>query len=342
MTLHTDNRGEFTSRTFTRYLHKHGITHQLSTPYSHPQNGRAERIICTIKGQVLSMASAVNALSNLWGKAALMCAHVFMFTPTQVLPNNSSLYKIITGHHPDVSHLRIWGTHCFARVPLELQMKLGLKSQECKFMGYPAGVKGYHVRDNNKRTFFNLCNIIFNESCANTWGTAPDPISPQASPNITPIHINMSPLPPAPQIKPASVNSTLPLCVPSSCTRIPTAAGILHANKVEKSKIRREKLAAGCSNHATLSQVVLMQVPWTAKTSLRPSHRLVTSSMMTMPISFALNQLFFLSEVTDLRTLIVSPMTSKSLLRTILKLLSTQISPFEKAPSSKNSPLYTT
>ncbi|KIK35815.1 hypothetical protein CY34DRAFT_95436, partial [Suillus luteus UH-Slu-Lm8-n1] len=48
---------------------------------------------------------------------------------------------------PDLSHIRMWGARCFARVPTELQVKLGPHSHPVYFMGYPDGTKGYRLRD---------------------------------------------------------------------------------------------------------------------------------------------------------------------------------------------------
>jgi len=89
-TLRTDNGGEFLGNAFTLYLVENGIERQLAAPYAHQQNGRAERVIRTIEGRVLSMMAAVGAPRNLWGEASLACAYLFMFTPSSVLPRGCS------------------------------------------------------------------------------------------------------------------------------------------------------------------------------------------------------------------------------------------------------------
>ena len=131
-------------------------------------------MIQTIEGRVLSMMAAVGSPRNLWGEAALASAYLFMFTPSSTLPGGCSPLEFWSGVKPDVSHLRVWGVRCFARVPLELQTKLGPRSRECTFMGYPDGVKGYRVRDKSMGTFFNSRDVIFDESSVNSPGSAPD------------------------------------------------------------------------------------------------------------------------------------------------------------------------
>ena len=164
--LRVDNAGEYLSGPFTSYLNRHGIQRELSAPYAHQQNGRAERVIRTIEGRVRSMLSAARAPRTLWGEAALACAYLFMRTPSRSLPGKMTPYEAVYGRKPDLLNLRVWGCRCFARIPTELQTKLGVKSRECIFMGYPEGVKGYRVRDRSSSTFFNSRDVIFDESPA--------------------------------------------------------------------------------------------------------------------------------------------------------------------------------
>jgi transposase InsO family protein len=56
----TDNNGEFTSKDFKKYLHKASIKHQLTTPYTSAENGKAERCHRTL----LNRARAIMADNN--------------------------------------------------------------------------------------------------------------------------------------------------------------------------------------------------------------------------------------------------------------------------------------
>jgi hypothetical protein len=51
----SDNGGEFLNAAFTKELEMAGIVWQLSAPYTHQQNGKAERVICTIEGRMYAM-----------------------------------------------------------------------------------------------------------------------------------------------------------------------------------------------------------------------------------------------------------------------------------------------
>jgi hypothetical protein len=128
MIFRSDNAGEFMSHAFTSYLTKHGIKHQRSAPYAHQQNGKAERAIQTIEGRILAMLATVGASPSLWGEAALTVGYLWNVLPCRAIPGNVTPYELAKKKKPDLSNLRVWGVRCFARVPAELQTKLGAKS----------------------------------------------------------------------------------------------------------------------------------------------------------------------------------------------------------------------
>lgn len=164
LAVRCDNAGEFWGDAFNDYIRKHGIARQHSCPYSHQQNGKAERAIRTIEGRVLAMITAVGAPMNLWGEATLTAANLWEVTPSRTLPPGVTPFEMSHGRKPDLSHLRVWGSRCFARVPIELQTKLIPRSWECLFMGYPDGLKGCRVCDLTTGAFFNLRDVIFDEN----------------------------------------------------------------------------------------------------------------------------------------------------------------------------------
>lgn len=139
----SDNGGEFVNSAFISALNTAGISHQLSVPYMHQQNGVAERVIRTIEGHLLAMLHQAGLPQMYWGEAALAAAYLHNRTESRALPPGRTPYEMLHGQRPNLSHLRVWGSRAFAHIPLELQAKLGPKSREVLFMGYPPGVKGY-------------------------------------------------------------------------------------------------------------------------------------------------------------------------------------------------------
>ena len=149
-----DNGGEFVNSAFISALDAAGITHHLSVPYMHQQNSIAECVICTIEGQLLAMLHLAGLPQTYWGEAALTAAYLHNHTESHALPPGQTPYKMLH----------------------EMQAKLGPKSREVLFMGYPLGVKGYWVRDVTTSQFFNSCNVVFNESMSFPHLTGKAPI----------------------------------------------------------------------------------------------------------------------------------------------------------------------
>ncbi|CAA7268820.1 unnamed protein product [Cyclocybe aegerita] len=133
-------------------------------PYEHWKNGKAEHIIRTLQGRVLAMLTTVQLSMTYWGEAALTAGYLHNLTITSTLPSSVTPFEMFHGHQPDVSHLRVWGVHCFAQVPIELQKKLGPKSRECLFMGYPPSQQGYRIWDLQTHHFFSSGSVIFDEN----------------------------------------------------------------------------------------------------------------------------------------------------------------------------------
>jgi len=64
----TDSCGECTSVEFETYLCKEGIHHQLTTPHTSAQNGKAEHCHRTIMNRACAIQSNANLPPSLWGK----------------------------------------------------------------------------------------------------------------------------------------------------------------------------------------------------------------------------------------------------------------------------------
>jgi len=118
----------------------------------------------TIQGRMLAMLTAAQLPLTYWGEAALTAGFLFNLTISSTLPTHVTPFQILRNTKPDVSHLKVWGVRCFAHVPVELQTKLGAKSCECLFMGYPPSGRGYRVRSLTTNHFFDSGNVIFDEN----------------------------------------------------------------------------------------------------------------------------------------------------------------------------------
>jgi hypothetical protein len=91
-----------------------------------------------------------------------MC-YLFNRTESHTLPPGKTPYEMLHGVQPNLAHLHIFRACCFARIPSELQQKLGPQSWEVIFLGYPPGVKAWQCHDVITGVFFNSCDVIFDE-----------------------------------------------------------------------------------------------------------------------------------------------------------------------------------
>ena len=109
--FYTDNRGEYTSKDFKMYLQNQGITHQVTTPYTSAQNGKAEWLHWTFFNRAWAIMSENNFPPRLWGECILTMAYLKDRTPMCTLKDKTP-YEAYYGIQPDVSHP--WEIGCWA------------------------------------------------------------------------------------------------------------------------------------------------------------------------------------------------------------------------------------
>ena len=164
--VRSDNAGDFLSDDFREYLRREGIIHELTVPYAHQQNGKAERYIRTLEDGAITLMADANVPLSFWGDAVLTKQYLMNLTPTSTLPENMTPSEAFTGNKPDLSHLRVWGCRCFVQIPCELRSKGRVHSYEAIFVGYEPGVKGYRIRDKHGKYHVSR-DIIFDENHVN-------------------------------------------------------------------------------------------------------------------------------------------------------------------------------
>ena len=267
-----DGGGELAggSHRFAAQLEAQGIERDVTPPYEHWKNGRVERVMRTLQGRILSMLVAAQLPLTYWGEAALTAGYLFNLTVTSTLPSGVTPFEMFYGRKPDVSHLRVWGVRCFAHVPVELQGKLGVKSRECLFMGYPPSQRGYRVRDVQTHQFFTSGSVIFDENIpyrarheittdvdystlplgkdSLTEDTPPPPITPPRAHSPTQVPHR----PPKVRV----VRSPRP-----QRTRVLTEAGQAYAQKMLEAKEHLAQLREAAARRADLKEATAEEMP---------------------------------------------------------------------------------
>ena len=67
-------------------------------------------------------------------------------------------FEAWSGHKPDVTHFRIFGSRAWARIPTEKRKALQPQIQECLFVGYSKDSKGYKLINlSTNKSFIERC-----------------------------------------------------------------------------------------------------------------------------------------------------------------------------------------
>jgi transposase InsO family protein len=136
------NRGrEFLNKDLGAYLEEHGITHNLSAPYTPQQNGVAERANRTLLEGMRSILYARQVRLGLWGEAAVTVAHLRNLIPRRT--QDKSPHELFFGKQPSVSYLRVFGCRAHVHVPDQQRRKLEVKSIPCIFTSYDPNCKAW-------------------------------------------------------------------------------------------------------------------------------------------------------------------------------------------------------
>jgi hypothetical protein len=167
-TLRSDNGGEYLSRAFKDHLMEHGITHQLTVPYTPQQNGAAKRLNRTLLNSTRSMLKHINFHKIFWAEAVTTACYIKNRVTTTGLPNNITPHEIWIGKKPDVGHLRVFGSKCWYTIPKENIKKLDDRTSEAIMIGYPKNTKGYKLWDFKTQKVIISRDVLFKEEKQST------------------------------------------------------------------------------------------------------------------------------------------------------------------------------
>ena len=160
--LRSDNGGEYISDEFESYLEKEGIIHQRTIRKTPEQNGVAERMNRTLVEVVRSMLSESGLPKRFWAEALATATYLRNRSPT-VAVNGMTPIEAWSGTKPNVAHLRVFGSLCFAHIPKDERKKLDSKAQEAVFLGYGLETKGYRLYNSITKKVFFSSDVIFDE-----------------------------------------------------------------------------------------------------------------------------------------------------------------------------------
>ncbi|KAF5388093.1 hypothetical protein D9615_000300 [Tricholomella constricta] len=239
LVVRSDGAGEFTGGDLKAHFISRGIQHQVTAPYAHAQNGKAECYIRTLEETAQTLLAESGLPSSFFGDAVLTAQYLRNRLPSSTLPSGSTPFFVMENCKPDLSHLRVWGCQCFVLIPAKIRPKGGPKRFEAIFVGYEEGRIGWRVRDLNGKYHFSR-DIVFNE---NVRGSLRHSTVIPTSPTVT------CPTPPldTSSASPPPTSSPPPVIpVPRRSTREPTLTtrGVDHATTIRERDERLARLRA--------------------------------------------------------------------------------------------------
>ena len=103
-----------------------------------------------------------------WAEAAAYSVDMCNVVPSHCHPGRIPL-EAFTGKQQDILHLRIFGSRCWAKIPMvhSIQVtggsKLDSRGVECQLLGYVTGCRNYKVQEITFLRVFVSYNIVFEE-----------------------------------------------------------------------------------------------------------------------------------------------------------------------------------
>jgi hypothetical protein len=159
-----DNGREFDNSASRALFLAKGVSLRMSCPYTSPQNGKAEHMLCT-----------ANNFTRPCFFKPLCHPHVGLM-PLPLLPTSSIAFPTKTLHMttpffalygtlPSYHDLRTFGCTCYPHLTDTTPHKLALRSSLCAFLGYSPGHKGYRcVNLATNRVIVSRHVVFFDES----------------------------------------------------------------------------------------------------------------------------------------------------------------------------------
>jgi hypothetical protein len=139
ITVQSDWGGEYEH--LNSLFHKLGITHQVSCPHTHQQNGAAECKHRHVVEMGLALLAHVSMPLKYWDEAFLAATYLINRTPTRLLSYDTPLHTLL-GASQDYSSFCVFGCAWWSNLRPYNSHKLELSSTHCVFLGYSNMHKG--------------------------------------------------------------------------------------------------------------------------------------------------------------------------------------------------------
>jgi hypothetical protein len=160
LTVQTDWGGEY--QKLHPFFRDIDISHHVSCPYAHQQNGYAERKHHHIVEVGLSLLAHAHVPLKYWDEAFLAATYLINRLPTKVLQFSSPL-EVLFKEKPNYTALRTIGCSCWTNLRPFNTHKFQFRSKRCVFLGYSNLHKGFKCLDVAEGRIYISRNVVFDE-----------------------------------------------------------------------------------------------------------------------------------------------------------------------------------
>ena len=101
-----------------------------------------------------------------WGYVVVCATYLRNSIPSHAIEDKNPR-EIWFVHLPWVRNLKVFGSNCYALIPMEQRNKIGARSRRCIFLGYSETSKAYHIYDEVSKKFIVSKDVIFLETNKN-------------------------------------------------------------------------------------------------------------------------------------------------------------------------------
>jgi histone deacetylase 1/2 len=160
LAMQTDWGGEY--QKLNTFFQRIGISHHVSCPYAHQQNGSAKRKHRHIVEVGLSLLSHASMPLKFWDEAFITATYLINRLPSKVINHQTPLERLLH-QKPDYSMLRTFGCACWPNMRPYNTRKLQFQSKRYVFIGYNILHKGFKCLDINEGRVYISRDVVFDE-----------------------------------------------------------------------------------------------------------------------------------------------------------------------------------
>jgi histone deacetylase 1/2 len=160
ITVQSDWGGEYVK--LNTFFQAHGISHHVSCPHAHQQNGSAERKHRHIVEVGLALLANAHMPLKFWHEAFLTATYLINMLPSKVIGNDTPVHRLL-GTRPDYKSLRVFGCACWPNLRPYNKRKLAFRSTQCVFLGYSPRHKGVKCLEVSTGRVYISRDVVFDE-----------------------------------------------------------------------------------------------------------------------------------------------------------------------------------